>query len=157
MQSWQLKTGALAQAENRAGKTRCYLQWWDSGVECRAVTSAGCKVCNCVSLFICMYYIFWVQACVVVICSSQGARYTTSVYSNNTTSVNDNITLLTIYARRFAFRHIRTREFVEWIWIQACQIIENEKHIMMWLECYPWKSCIFKELTLARLQLFHPA
>ena len=36
----------MAQAGNRAGKTQCYLQWWDSGAECLAVTAAGCKVCN---------------------------------------------------------------------------------------------------------------
>ena len=47
MPAWQLQTGGMAQAGNRAGKTQCYLQWWDSGAECLAVTAAGCKVCNC--------------------------------------------------------------------------------------------------------------
>ena len=40
--------GGMAQAGNRAGTTQCYLQWWDSGAECLAMTSAGCKVRNCV-------------------------------------------------------------------------------------------------------------
>ena len=46
MSSWQLKTEAQAQAGNRASKTRCYLQWWDSRVECQTVTSGGCKLHN---------------------------------------------------------------------------------------------------------------
>ena len=41
----------MAQAGNRAGKTQCYLQWWDSGAECLAVTAAKCKVCDRVLLF----------------------------------------------------------------------------------------------------------
>ena len=44
MSSWQLKTEAKAQAGNRASKTQCYLQWWESRVECQTVTSGGCKL-----------------------------------------------------------------------------------------------------------------
>ena len=44
MPFWQLKTGASAQAGNRASQTRHYLQWWDDGPECNAVTSAARKV-----------------------------------------------------------------------------------------------------------------
>ena len=39
-------TRGSAQAGNRAGKTGRYLQWWDTGPECNAVTSAECKVHN---------------------------------------------------------------------------------------------------------------
>ena len=42
----------MAQAGNRAGKTQCYLQWWDSGAECLAVTAAKCKVCDRVLFFL---------------------------------------------------------------------------------------------------------
>jgi len=37
-------TRASAQAGNRASKTGRYLQWWDTGPEWNAVTSAVCKV-----------------------------------------------------------------------------------------------------------------
>ena len=51
--AWQLQTGGMAQAGNRAGKTQCYLQWRDSGAECAAVTSARHKVCNRVLIVTC--------------------------------------------------------------------------------------------------------
>ena len=40
MIAWQLMTWRLAQAGNRAGRTGRYLQWWESGPEWNAVTSA---------------------------------------------------------------------------------------------------------------------
>ena len=41
---WQLTTWGTAEAGNRAGKTGRYLQWWDNGPECLAMTSGVCKV-----------------------------------------------------------------------------------------------------------------
>ena len=37
-------TRGPAQAGNRASRTGRYLQWWDTGPECNAVTPAVCKV-----------------------------------------------------------------------------------------------------------------
>ena len=39
-------TRGPAQAGNRASKTGRYLQWWDTGPECTAVTPGVCKVYN---------------------------------------------------------------------------------------------------------------
>ena len=39
-------TRGPVQAGNRASKTGRYLQWWDTGPECTAVTPGVCKVYN---------------------------------------------------------------------------------------------------------------
>ena len=57
--------------------------------------------------------------------------YTTTAYNNNAYNDNDIKALLSILARRFVFRHIRVREFVEWNWLQARHFIEKEKHLMV--------------------------
>ena len=41
---WQLTTWGTAEAGNRASKTGRYLEWWDNGPECLAMTSGECKV-----------------------------------------------------------------------------------------------------------------
>ena len=44
-------TRGPAQAGNRASRTGRYLQWWDTGPECNAVTPAVCKVHNSTLIF----------------------------------------------------------------------------------------------------------
>ena len=53
--SWQLKARGSAQAGNRASKTRRYLQWWDSDLECIAVTSVECNI---------LHYTFSLVSCI---------------------------------------------------------------------------------------------